>query len=293
MEAEPLNPVSAQALVSAHHAATVLAACTGGALLVANPERYLEWAGRLGCERARVQLVDWLSRAGRFFGDLGSGIWEASENLIELDMPIRCLLVQTVSWNGIPPVPDGLTAAAQSLVPLLGVAQRDPNGFDALEAPTIPTPKRSNDALESLDEELVDESSEVRLLVEQLVETSQLDAALVSYRSGATVAQAGCGEMSGKETVLTNPEVDTTPLIADLLETSDLFFFLRLHDALTSVRMTGVHAMLVGAGPTRQSVECLRAPGIGYTLDHLLQSFHSRLDRMSSTVIPGAPTEKD
>jgi len=293
MEAEPLNSVSAKALASTHRAATTLATCAGVALLATHPDRYEQWTGKLGYERARVQIVDWLSRAGRFFGNLGSGIWEASENLIELETPLRSLLVQTVDWNGVPPVPTGLGATAQSLVPLLGIARRDPDGFEAFEAPTIPTPKRSSDALESLDQDLVDESSEVRLLVEQLVETSELDAAMVSYRSGKTVVRAGRGEGHDEEAVVTSPEVDPTPVIADLLETSDLFFLLRLHDAVTAVRMTGIHAVLIGSGRTWQSVECLRNPGLGYTLDRLLQSVHSRLDRMSATVVPGAPADRE
>ena len=275
--------VSERALASAHYFGSLLAACTEGALLVAHPERYEHWAQSLGTERARVQLVDWLSRAGKFFGDVDARAWEMSSNLVELEMPVRALLVEIVNWHGKSPVPSRVTAAAQGVVPLLGVAQRDPDGFAAYEAPTIPTPKRSSDALESLDDDLVDEGSEVRLLLEQLVETAHLDAALVSFRSGEVIAGVNRDDTKDSPDFTPFADLDTTQLVKDLLETSDLFFSLRTSTTCAAARLTGAHALLVGTSQTFRCLEHLREPGLGYTLDSLLQSFRSRLDRVSST----------
>jgi hypothetical protein len=280
--------VSETALVSGHRVGGVIATCAEAALLIAHPDRYEQWTSGLGVERARVQLVDWLSRAGKFFHDIDAGIWDASSNLVELEMPVRGLLIQTVNWSGELPVPTHVTATAQGLVPLLGVAQRDPDGFAIFEAPTIPTPKRSNDALESLDDDLVDEGSEVRLLLEQLVGTAQLDGALVSCRRGEVIACVSPHATSEGAYARSPTEPDPSHLVDDLLETSDLFFSLRVDETWCAVRLTGAHAMLVAASRTRQSLELLREPGLGYTLDSLLESFRSRLDRVSSppTLIP-------
>ncbi len=285
--------MSRDALASAHRVGILLAACTEGALLVAHPERYEHWVDNLGAERARVQLVDWLSRAGMFFRQVDAGDWDVSSNLIELELPVRGLLVQIVNWSGMPPIPTAVTAAAQGLVPLLGVAQGDPDRFAAFEAPTIPTPGPSRDALESLDEELVDEGSEVRLLLEQLVETGQLDGALVSYRTGEAIARVDRRETSESDDAKHFAELDTTQLLGDLLATSDLFFLLRVDETCCAVRLAGAHAMLVAASQTRKSLERLREPGLGHSLDSLLENYRSRIDRLSSppTLIPddGSP----
>ena len=278
--------MSEEALATAHHVGSVFAACEGGALLAAFPDRYEHWCRSVGREQARVRLVDWLSRTGRFFQNFSAGIWNASANLIELEMPLRGLLVQIVNWSGDAPVPDAVTVAAQGVLPLFGASQRDPGGFAAFEAPTIPTPGRATDALESLEQELVDEGSEVRLLLESLRQGAGLDAILVSYRCGETIATAGCSSEQGPACGLTRIESDTTEHVSDLLEASDLYFSLGLRDDWAGVRLPGAHAMLVATGPTRQAVERLREPGLGHTLDSLLESFRSRVDRISSLPTP-------
>ncbi len=275
-----------EALAVAHHVGVVMAACAEGALLAAHPQRYAEFAEHVGRERARVQLVDWLSRAGRCLRNVDDGNWDASAGLTDLELPLRGFLLQVVDWEGTLPVPTTVCAAAEALIPLLGVARRDPDGFEPYEAPTIPTAKRSTNALESLEDELVDERTEVRLLLEELIASAGLASALVCDRTGEVIAQTGGEPLDLRAGRDSNPE--TSALVASWLETSDLFFSLRVGDTVAAVRLAGAHAMLVATGPSQQSLMPLREPTLGYTLGSLLESFRYRLDRLSSppTLMP-------
>lgn len=268
----------------AHDVGTILAACAGGALLLSQPERYDHFARTMGLDQTRLRLVDWISRAAAFHDNLEAGTWEASHSFWELEQPLRGLLVALVRWDGALPVPEGVIAAAQSCLPFLGIATTEPDGFPVCEAPTIPTPLQADNALDSLGLELVDVGSEVRMALHELVTRAELSAALIAYRSGEPVACLGVPTPPPPRGA-THFAWDPTPVVADLLASSDLFLTLRLGVDHVALRLTGSQALLVAVAQARGAAERIREPSVGYTLSSLLESVRSRVERVSAAPV--------
>ena len=285
--------MSQDAIILAHRVGTALAEVTDEALLLAHADRYAQWVRTHGIEPARLRAIDALSRTDRLLEGLGEQHAGASANLWELQTPLRHLLVEVVAWNGTSALPDGAVAAAQATLPLLGVAPPTDQGFDACEAPTIPTLPVAGSPLESLDQELVDEATEVRLLLRGFLDRAQLSAALVANRSGELIAIVTRDEEPTTEDFPERPHFNRHEYVGDLLERSDLFVSVSSAGKPAAVRLTGAHALLAGAASTSAALEILRDPRLGWTMTRLLESFRSRVDRTSNLPAPPGPSHED
>jgi hypothetical protein len=154
------------------------------------------------------------------------------------------MLQEVVAWDGSPPLPERLAAHAAGALPLLGV-NTSTGAFDPAEAPTLPLLRGPLDPMAALaDEALLDERSELRLVVRRIVQRSRLLDAVLAFRGGEVVLRASDAVTAPEPTAPALDLADITPRVADVLERTDLCLGLCTGGTHTAIRLSGSRLLL-------------------------------------------------
>ena len=274
-------------LDTARAAGAAVGMATNAAILLASPDRYALWVKHVGADVARVRVVDAMSRLGGWIRRLTGDGSDPSHGWLALEGPVLAMLREVVAWDGSPPLPGPLSGAAAGALPLLGV-NTSTGAFDPAEAPTLPLLRGTLDPMAALaDEALLDERSELRLVVRRIVQRSHLLDAVLAFRGGEIVLRASDAVPAPAPTAPALDLADTTPRVADVLERTDLCLGLYTSEAHAAIRLSGSRLLLVASAPTRAPLEVLRDAALGPMLDLMLQGLEDRVERISAP--PWAP----
>ncbi len=277
----------ADPLDTARAAGTAMAMATNAAILLTKPDRYALWVEHVGAEVARVRVVDAMSRLSGWIRRLSGAGLDPGHAWLALEGPVVAMLRGVVTWDGSPPLPTSLSSAAEGALPLFGV-NTTTGTFDPAEAPTLPLLRGTLDPMAALaDEALLDERSELRLVVRRIVQRARLLDAVLAFRSGEVVLRASDAMPAPEPTAPAPDFADTTPRVADALERTDLCLGLGLGDGHVAIRLSGSRLLLAAWAPTREPLEVLRDPALGPMLDLMLQGLEDRVERVSAP--PWAP----
>jgi len=269
-------------LDTARAAGAAVAMATNAAILLTDPDRYALWVDHVGAEVARVRVVDALSRLSGWLRRLSGALGGPGHAWSALEDPVAAMLRAVVAWDGSPPLPAPLSSAAEAALPLFGVNAAT-GTFDPAEAPTLPLLRGTLDPLAALaDEALLDERSELRLVVRRIVQRARLSDALLAFRSGEVVLLASDEAAASEPTAPALDVADTTPRVADVLERTDLCLYLGDGDGHAAIRLSGSRLLLAAWAPTREPLEVLRDVALGPMLDLMLQGLEDRTERVSA-----------
>ncbi len=272
----------ADPLDTARAAGTAIAMATNAAILLTNPDRYALWVEHVGAEVALVRVVDAMSRLSGWIRRFTSGGSDPGHAWLALEGPVAAMLRGVVTWDGSPPLPTSLSGAAEGALPLFGV-NTTTGAFDPAEAPTLPLLRGTLDPMAALaDEALLDERSELRLVVRRIVQRARLLDAVLAFRSGEVVLRASDAVPAPEPTAPAPDFADTTPRVADVLERTDLCLGLCLGDGHAAIRLSGSRLLLAAWAPTREPLEVLRDAALGPMLDLMLQGLEDRVERVSA-----------
>lgn len=264
---------------------------TNTAILLTAPDRYALWVDHVGAEVARLRAIDSVSRlcgwtrrvtgSSREDGPVTDARLDGDQRWAALEEPALAMLRELVRWSGDVPLPSPLIGAAEATLPWFGVGTAT-DGFDPTEAPTSPFLGGGLDPLTALaDEQLLDQRSELRVVVRRLVARAGLLDALVAMRSGQEILRASVATFGAPPTAPALDLADTTPRVADVLERTDLCLQLRVDRTPAAIRLNGTRLLLTATAPSRDALAVLRDASLGPALDLLLRSLEDRIERTS------------